>query len=376
MVLVHRLLIALWAACCLLLVSCTRGPDSPFIGPPIGSVTESELVRVRDLINQPDFQFSRPEEYRIGPGDKISLRMVGQPEMFGDKPGDKAGEFVVSESRLMTLPLVGSIEVHGKTVAELQEVLTKAYSQFFVNPIVVVSITEYFQNQFNIVGSVVHPGRYSLEAGDTLVDAIYKAGGLTFGGRTGGLAPSTHLILYRDRIAQQERLLIDPEEIVRRLRDDDGFLRPRREYRIPISDFLFRGVMEYNVPLRQNDIVYVVPAGSVNVLGPVDNPGVVFLGPSIQTLDHVLSARGGLAYRASSRVEVIRMDETGNPVTYFFDARDISRRKAEDFMLRDGDQVYCFTHPGRAVIGFFADLFRSSTRAGVNATYNPATGGL
>src|SRR5690606_37686128 len=112
-------------------------------------------------------------------------------------------------------------------------------------------------------------------------------------------------------------------------------------------DFLFRGVMAYNLPLKQNDIVYVVPAGSVNVMGRVGEPGVVFMGPSIRTLGHALSARGGMRYGAASRVEVVRMDEDGNPATYFFDARSIMKRKQEDFLLRDGDQVFVYTHPGR-----------------------------
>ncbi|MCB2155216.1 polysaccharide export protein [bacterium] len=368
------LLIWLTILAAVVLTGCVRGPGSPYVGPPQGTVEPTERARLRKLVNDPELHFVRPDAYRIGPGDIISIRMVGKPELFGEKPSDTTGEFEISQSPLLTLPLVGPVAVHGKTAAELQSLLTERYTNYFVDPIIVVTIKYHHQNQVTIVGSVAEPGRYPLEPGDSLVDAIYKAGGLTFGGQTGGLAPAPQLILYRERIPQQESLVMEPEDLIRKLTQEDGRIRTHDEYHVPIADFLFRGTMEYNIPLRQNDIVYVVPAGSVNVLGRVDKPGVVFLGPSVRTINHVISARGGMRYGAASYVEIVRMDEDGNPTSYYVNARRTAKRSEPDFLVRDGDEIYVYTHPFRAVCEYLGKVLGATTKAGITATYNPVGG--
>jgi polysaccharide export outer membrane protein len=362
------------AAVAALLPGCTRGPNSPYIGPAVGTLSPEQLARVEALINDPDLRFPSDEEYRIGPGDVLSIRMVGQPTLFGDTSREREGDFEVTQSKILTLPMVGAVIVHGKTAAELQDLLTEVYSEFFVDPVMVVSIRKYYRNQFTIVGSVVEPGRFLLEPGDGLMEAIYKAGGLTLGGRTGGMAPGSELILYRERLPQQDRLLLDLPDIVELLRDDDGMIRTHEEYRVPISDFLFRGVLTYNVPLRPNDIIYVVPAGSVNIMGRVKTPGVVFLGPSIQTVAHALTSRGGMRYGAASRVELVRQGEDGLPETFFLNARSMINREEPDFVLRDGDQLFVYTSAPRAVLEWIGNIIGAGTRAGIQATYNPVAG--
>lgn len=355
----------------LLTTACvSRTPNSRDIGPPIGSTTQQQTEAIDLAVKTGRLQLEDVSDYVLGPGDQLQIRMVGRAEIFTDKL-DQDDSIEVTQSPFMTFPLIGSIRVHGKTPGQLQEDLSKAYSQFFKDPIVIVGVKKYARNEVAVIGSVVTPGRYPLEPGDTISDAIYKAGGLTMGGRTGGLAPGPEMILLRERLEPKERYTRRPEELVDLLKNSEGAVMAREYIRIPISRFLFRGVMEYNLPLRQGDIVYIIPAGSVMVQGPVRNPGVVFLGPSIQTVSHVLTASGGMRFGASANLEVVRTDDEGNPKSYWMNGRRLAKRADQDFVLRDGDQVFVYRDGFRSVLEWFGNIFDAGLHTGLNATYNP-----
>ncbi len=356
-----------------LLASCgTRGPNSRFVPPPIDPIEDNLIERFKQL-NIAAMQIPERTEYVIGPGDILSLSFV-DPEVLNQSDDEEiitGLEIPVTQDPGITLPYVGWIKAHGKTAAQLQEDIRVAFDEFTIDPQPILRIEKYYQNQFTILGTVREPGRYELEVGDTVLDAVFKAGGLTFGGRSDGLPPASTLKVYRQKIPQKERLELSPQELINRLTDDGETVLPRDEIILPLDEFIIGGDLTYNIILEPEDVIYIPPAGTVNVQGPVRSPRVVFLGPSLRTLSQVMNEVGGLRYKAAHRVEVVRTNADGTQESFFVHAKNIKERKEPDFALKDNDQVFVYEHPVRAVLGVVGDIFSTTISTGVNATYSP-----
>jgi polysaccharide export outer membrane protein len=80
------------------------------------------------------------------------------------------------------LPLIGTVSLSGKTVAEANELIRKRYAEGFVkDPHILLTVLEYRKSTFSILGQVARPGIYEIPEGThmSIVDAILLAGGFT-----------------------------------------------------------------------------------------------------------------------------------------------------------------------------------------------------
>jgi protein involved in polysaccharide export with SLBB domain len=110
------------------------------------------------------------QRYRLGPGDLVRI------EVFGEK--DMSLETRVSDQGTVTYWLLGPLPASGKTVNDLQNLITQRLKgPYLVDPRVHVSVVEH--RPFFIVGEVKNPGGYPYEPGMTVGRAIILAGGLT-----------------------------------------------------------------------------------------------------------------------------------------------------------------------------------------------------
>ncbi len=353
-----------------ILVACGSRPARA----PIDLTVYSGLRDYEKVINTAERQLAEGSEYYLGPGDILFIALLGRPDILDESlQRDPDSGFIVTESPYLTLPLIGAIKVHGRTVSQLQADLKAAYTKYIRDPEPIVYVKKFNYNQVSVVGSVQKPGRYPLDFGDTLLDGLFKAGGLSMGGRSGGLAPARYLKLYREKLTRREKAELTLEEIIKRVQTDSQIV-PREEIVIPIQEFVFYGRLSYNIPLLPNDIIYVPPAGTASVVGKVKEPGAVFLGPSVGTLSQVLTERGGLRLGADADVEVVRLGDDGVPIVYEMNARRILKRKDPDFLIQDGDQVFVHGNVGRGILEWFGTIFRTSVSGGASATYNPVAG--
>ena len=79
------------------------------------------------------------------------------------------------------IPFLGEIEVRGKTVGELERIITEGLrGDYLISPRVNVTIKEY--RKFFVRGEVNKPGGFSFEPGLTLEKAIALAGGFQSAG--------------------------------------------------------------------------------------------------------------------------------------------------------------------------------------------------
>jgi polysaccharide biosynthesis/export protein VpsN len=107
--------------------------------------------------------------YRLGSGDLISIRVLGEDDLRRERVR-------LSDAGTVSFPVLGELKVKGLTVGALEEQITRGLKgRYLVNPQVTVSIEEY--RPFFVNGMVEKPGGYSFSPGMTVRKAISLAGG-------------------------------------------------------------------------------------------------------------------------------------------------------------------------------------------------------
>jgi len=106
--------------------------------------------------------------YRLGPGDKLHIAVLNNPDLSGD--------FTIQQSGNVSLPSVGRIEVVGHNLEEFEdEVIRRLRESGLLNPQITVDVAAY--RPIYVVGDVKLPGRYPFEMGMTVLQALAVAGG-------------------------------------------------------------------------------------------------------------------------------------------------------------------------------------------------------
>ncbi len=108
-------------------------------------------------------------EYVIGPGDTISIKVYEQEGLGG-------GGKVRSDGRI-ALPLLGEVIVAGKRPSAFGRELEGRLKEFVVSPRVTVNVETAQPVAVTMVGEVGHQGSLTLEPPATLLQAIAAGGG-------------------------------------------------------------------------------------------------------------------------------------------------------------------------------------------------------
>jgi polysaccharide export outer membrane protein len=106
--------------------------------------------------------------YRIGAGDRLTIRVVGQPDLTNDYLVDGAGA--------ISFPLINTVVVAGMSADEAGKIIARRLRAGFLrNPEVTVQVTEL--RPFYILGEVNQAGSFPYRSGMTAQNAIAIAGG-------------------------------------------------------------------------------------------------------------------------------------------------------------------------------------------------------
>ena len=117
-------------------------------------------------------------DHKIAPLDIINIDVVGEKEL--------SKELRVSSSGTITFPFLGSLEVKGKSPAELETLLKeKLGKDYLVDPQVIVTVKEYRARTVTVMGQVNKPGVIALPAEQKveILEAIAQAGDLSKGAK-------------------------------------------------------------------------------------------------------------------------------------------------------------------------------------------------
>jgi len=265
----------------------------------------------RDLVKETQKLLAlQGQDYLVGPDDVLTISIF-EWELADET---KTLDFRVSESGMISIPVLGAVNVAGKSLQQIQALIEKELDVRGVlqNPRVAVDITEYRSRRISVIGSVHAPGVYALHQNvSTLVDMLTLAGGPTDGA---------------GRMAYV-------------LRKPQGDLLSARMV-VDLEDLLQAGDFNLNPVLQDGDVVYVPRARLIYVYGAVRQPGGYALRESVRVLEALTLAGGceDLADRSDCRL-VRRLPGGGEQVVPISIAH-IERGKAPNLFLREGDVLH------------------------------------
>ncbi|MBY6129304.1 polysaccharide export protein [Qipengyuania aquimaris] len=111
----------------------------------------------------------QPQSYDLAPGDKIAVRVYGEPELSVD-------ELVIDNAGFVNLPLIGEIRASGQSAGELAQGIQAAYAADFVrDPRVNVVVLQGRVRTIAVEGEVEQPGVFPYAEGQTLLSALALA---------------------------------------------------------------------------------------------------------------------------------------------------------------------------------------------------------
>ncbi len=144
-----------------------------FLGRRFGPVLAVIAGVLSSLVSLPA---AAQEDYRLGTGDLLRITVFGE--------ADLSGEFKVSDTGTVSVPLIGEVSAEGLTASQLEVSITDALQpDYLISPSVGVEVLNY--RPFFIMGEVRNPGSYPYVSGISVVEAVALAGGFTYRARTG-----------------------------------------------------------------------------------------------------------------------------------------------------------------------------------------------
>ncbi|MEK7389338.1 MAG: polysaccharide biosynthesis/export family protein [Elusimicrobiota bacterium] len=131
------------------------------------------MMAILALLNPRAAFSAEGQEYRIGVGDVLSIRVLNEQSLHNT--------YTVSPDKTISFPLIGQLSVGDMTLSEIQASLTKQLENGFLRrPVVTVALEKNNSRRFFIYGEVKAPGEFKLSSDVmTVMQAISLAGGLT-----------------------------------------------------------------------------------------------------------------------------------------------------------------------------------------------------
>lgn len=113
----------------------------------------------------------------LGPGDLLSVTVVGHPDVARPEVPQR-----IDPQGNLNLPLVGSVELAGLTVAEGRDRIETELARYIKEPKVGLAVSESAARQAFVLGQVAKPGAYVLDRPTNALQLLAKAGGAVTGG--------------------------------------------------------------------------------------------------------------------------------------------------------------------------------------------------
>src|SRR5712671_6209004 len=239
-------------------------------------------------------QLQVSDDYIIGAGDELRIRIWGQVEADLRVMVDRSGQIYI--------PQVGEISVAGIHYGQLEERLKREISKVFKNFNVTASVGRLRSIQVVVVGDARYPGTYTISSLSTLVNAIFASGGPAPQGSL------RHIQVRRDGAT---------------ITDFDFY------------DLLLKGDKSKDVRLQPGDVLFIPHVGpQAAIAGSVNMPAIYELKEN-STLNDLLEMAGDLSTVAdSSKISIDRFaNQSRKTLEFPFDLQSRS------LPLKDGDIV-------------------------------------
>ena len=130
------------------------------------------------------------QNYILGAGDKIEIKVFGQPDLDVTSLLGNSGE--------INYPFLGKVKLVGLSVSQVEQtIISGLQPDYLVKPNVYAQVLEY--RPFYIHGEVKKPGGYPYQPAMTVNQAIALAGGLT------ERASVDKIFIFKEQTKQQQQ---------------------------------------------------------------------------------------------------------------------------------------------------------------------------
>lgn len=282
--------------------------------PPVGDGTSAAKVATQNSPRPGGTDVKPVPEYRLGPGDIISIIVWDHPELTipagSFRTAEQAGT-VIADDGTIFFPYAGVLKVQGKTTSEVRTLLSAKLAKYIEKVQLDVRMVAFRSQQVYVVGEVAKPGIQQVtDIPMTILEAVNRAGGFT---------PE----------ADYSRVLLT---------------RRGTTYLVDIQAMYDYGATEQNALLEQGDIVNVSDRSynKIFVLGEIAKPGSLVMNKKRSTLAEALSDAGYINQNTSDpRWIYVMRGNTDTPEVFHLDSRlPDAMLLADRFPLRPRDIVY------------------------------------
>lgn len=255
--------------------------------------------------------------YRLTAGDVLSIQLWAYPELSasnGDASNIKGSGYPIDSMGNVQLPLVGSVHIAGKTLAETNRFLHNQFAKYLKHPDVVVRVLSYEGRRYFVNGQVIRSGQYTLnDQPISIYTALGQAGGVDT--KTGD---TTNIQLIRNG----------------------------QTYNLNIIQLEKQGLSLHRLLIQPNDTIFVntKQEQKLYVMGESNKSQALVLRDQGMTLSDVLGESEGInPYSASAaRIYVMRTDLNSKQSTIFqLNLNNIGNLAlANQFAMQKNDIVY------------------------------------
>lgn len=226
----------------------------------------------------PGRQQQAEQEYVVGIGDLLAVRVFGEDAYTRDAPVESDGTIDVAD--------IGRVPVVGKTTRQIAQAIASEYVRrnLLLKPNVIVTVKDYRSQQVWVTGQVKNPGAIQLKGNLSLMAALSEVDYFT-----SDAGPEIHIFHAKPGQSADAPALTTgkPDVIVTREQVEAG--------------------QAGTVRLQDGDTINVPKAPQFYVSGNVRNPGQYAIRPGLTVWDAVASLAGGLdQYAAKNRITIIR----------------------------------------------------------------------
>ncbi|MFZ4534794.1 SLBB domain-containing protein [Propionivibrio sp.] len=235
-----------------------------------------------------------PNDYVVGAGDTIELRLFGKE--------NKTYQLTVDRTGAVTLPGMGPVSVAGMSYEMVGKTLLEQIGKHKIGVEATVSMGALRSIQIFLMGEVNNPAGYATDALTTVVNALLIGGGIKPTG-------SMRKIEIRRNGAVVGR--------------------------VDLYEAMLHGGSKGNIRLQSGDTIFVPTVGRrVGVAGEILRPAIYELAAE-RTAEDLINLGGGLlptAYAAQAKLD--RVGQDGNRLALDVPLNSAAQRRLE---LRDGD---------------------------------------
>ena len=165
--------------------------------------------------------------YVVDPPDQLTIEFPENPELNR--------QVTVRQDGVVTLSILGDVEVMGMTTEEIAARLKEEYSRYYRDIELMVTVSGFNSKKIFIYGEVGRPGAIPYTGEQTVADVIGLVGGV-------------------NRRAQPKKVLVIRGDPV----DPDI-------YRVNLNKLVYEGDAQQNIFLAENDVIWVPPNRFVRV---------------------------------------------------------------------------------------------------------------